>query len=164
MALQQAEEAVLQLNQARARHEQYILRAPTDGIVEIVTVEEGELVETLNPVLQLVVIDPLWIDAAVPTDQTLDLKISDAVQVRIDLPGHNEPVMGKIIHMAEVADAASNTRLVRVEMPNPKLLPAGIQVTLDFDVRASSAPRRELYPTHQGNAEDDTDLKISPGA
>ena len=139
MALQQGREAVLQLNQARSRHEQYILRAPTEGIVEIITVEEGELVETLNPVLQLVVIDPLWIDAAVPTDQTLDLKIDDAVQVRIDLPGHNEPVVGKIIHMAEIADAASNTRLVRVEMPNPKLLPAGTQVTLNFGERADSA-------------------------
>ena len=150
MALQQGEEATLQLNQARARHEQYILRAPTDGIVEIVTVEEGELVETLNPVLQLVVIDPLWIDAAVPTDQTLDLKIGDVVQVRIDLPDHNEPVVGKIIHMAEVADAASNTRLVRVEVPNPKLLPAGAQATLDFDAHANSAAASKTLPNAPG--------------
>lgn len=138
MALQQGEEAVLQLNQARARHEQYILRAPTDGIVDFIAVEEGELVETLSPMLRLVVIDPLWIDAAVPTDQTLDLKTGDAVQVRIDLPGHNEPIVGKIIHLAEVADAASNTRLVRVEVPNPKLLPAGAQATLHFDAPTTS--------------------------
>lgn len=144
MTLQQGEEAILQLNQARSRHEQYILRAPTDGIVDFIAVEEGELVETLSPILRLVVIDPLWIDAAVPTDQTLDLKIGDTVQVRIDLPGHSEPVVGKIIHMAEVADAASNTRLVRVEVPNPKLLPAGAQATLDFDTRTASASATRL--------------------
>jgi len=150
LALQQGEEATLQLNQARSRHEQYLLRAPINGIVEIITVEEGELVETLNPVLQLVVIDPLWIDAAVPTDQTLDLKIGDAAQVRINLLGHNKPIMGKIIHMAEVADAASNTRLVRVEVPNPKLLPAGAQVTLDFDARADATSASTTPPNAPG--------------
>ena len=146
MAQQNGKEAKLQLEQARDRYEEYLLFAPTDGVIDQVIVAEGELVETLKPVVRLVVTDPLWIDVAVPTEDTLNLKLGGPAWVRSYLPGHEEPTIGKIIHMALVADAASNTRLVRVEVPNPHKLPAGGQVTITF-----SKPKPETAiatPTH----------------
>ncbi len=133
MARQTGEETKLQLEQAKSRHEQYLLRAPTDGIVDLLSVEVGELVESLKPVLRQVVIDPLWIDAAVPLSQTLALKTGDPAWVRIDLAGREKTAKGKIVHLALIADAASETRLVRIEMPNPQLTPAGGHVTVWFD-------------------------------
>ena len=44
---------------------------------------------------------------------------------------------GKVIYIAAVADAASNTRTVRVEVPNKALRPAGEHVK----VRFKSPPR-----------------------
>lgn len=132
MAKQTAQEALHQLAQAQSRHEQYLLLAPTGGAVDLIAVEEGELVESLKAVLRLVVIDPLWIDAAVPTEQTLGLKRGDPAWVQSQLGGYDKPVRGTIVHLAQVADAASDTRLVRVEIANPKQIPAGGQVIVSI--------------------------------
>lgn len=138
-AKQLGQENLQQLNQARERHAKYQLRAPTDGMIDRIAVKEGELVENIKPVLQLVVIDPLWIDAPVPTDQTLGLKQGHHAWVTPQLPGYDQAIKGKIIHMAQVADAASDTRLVRVEIENPDLMPAGGQVTVRFNGPTNAA-------------------------
>ena len=141
LAERQKVETVQQLQQAVSRHEQYQLKAPTDGVVDLVNVEVGEMVEQLKPVLKLVVKDPLWVDAAVPVGQTLSLKVGGAAWVKSNLPGHQKPIKGKILHMAEVADAASDTRLVRVEIINEQGLPAGGHVTVLFTEPAAGTGR-----------------------
>ncbi len=139
MAYQQGQEAKHQLQQAQSRHDEYMLHAPITGIVDTVTVSEGELVESLKPILRLVMIDPLWVDANVPTRQTLGLNPGDTAWVRSQLlPKDSAPIRGKIIHLAEVADAASDTRLVRIEMSNAEHLPAGSQVIVTFDASTPS--------------------------
>jgi len=131
---------VYQLVRAKATHERYKLLAPLDGIIEQVAVAKGETVEQLKPVLMLVVTDPLWIDAWLPISQTLQLKTGAPAWVRIKLPDHyDKPAQGRIIHLSQVADAASDRRLVRVEMANPEQLPAGIEVTVSFDQPEGSA-------------------------
>ena len=133
MAHQRQTETYHQLDQARARDEQYTMLAPTDGVIDMVVVEQGEVVEALKPILRLVVTDPLRVDAAVPTDQTMNLKVGQPAWVKSLLLGYDRPVEGTIIHLAEVADAASDTRLVRVEVPNTHNLPAGVHVEVGFD-------------------------------
>jgi len=130
LAQRQREEVLRQLRQAVAKHEQYQLRAPTAGVVDLINVEIGESVEPLKPVLKRVVKDPLWVDASVPLAQTPKLKVGDSAWVQSKLPGHDQPVEGKILHLAEVADAASDTRLVRIEVPNAQGVPAGAHVTV----------------------------------
>ncbi len=145
MAKQTAQETLHQLSQAQSRHSQYELRAPTAGVVDLMSVEKGELVESLKAILRLVVIDPLWIDAAVPTSQTLGLKRDDPAWVWPQLPGYDDAIEGKIVHLAQVADAASDTRLVRVEIRNPKLMPAGGQVTVTFKPPTSGPASAEAH-------------------
>ncbi|MCC6579217.1 MAG: efflux RND transporter periplasmic adaptor subunit [Phycisphaeraceae bacterium] len=129
-AIQDQDEAKRQLAVYRARHENFTLKAPTDGLVEEIIVNPGEMVESLKPVLRLVVTNPLWIDAAVPMQQTVSLKVGDPAWVASIIDGENVMKQGKIIHIAQVADPASDTRLVRVELPNPEHQPAGGQVKL----------------------------------
>ncbi len=132
MAKQRGAEMNHQLHQAEARRDQYLLYAPTAGVVDAVPVAEGELVEALKPILQLVVVDPLWVEAAVTTGDTLQLHPGDPAWVLSKLPGARQPIKGVIIHTAQVADAASDTRLIRIEVPNAEGLPAGGQVRVFF--------------------------------
>ena len=122
------------------------MRAARAGVVEQVTVREGETVEERKPILRMVVTDPLWVDAMVATRQTLGLKLGSPAWVsHKDLIGHEKPIEGQVIHIASVADAASETRLVRVSVPNPDNLPAGAHVTVSFvpPKTLASAQRKE---------------------
>jgi multidrug efflux system membrane fusion protein len=141
MALRQRAETDEQLKQAASRHARYILKAPIDGFVDQLSVAVGENVEANKPVIRLVATETLWIDTAVPTGQTLKLKLGDAAWVKSKLAGYEKPVVGKIIFLASVADAASDTRPVRVEIANSQTLPAGGHVVVYFadpDVKAAS--------------------------
>lgn len=137
-------EVTEQLRQAEAQLALNTLLAPTEGIVDEIAVSDGELVDAGKPVLRLVVTDPLWIDVAVPTARTMTLKKGDAAWVKSKLPGQDKVVQGKVLYLREVADSAADRRLVRVEVPNPDNLPAGIWVKVSFDppaqVSATTSP------------------------
>jgi len=135
LARQRREEALAQLALARIRHEQNTLRAPIAGKVEQVLIASGEMVEALKPILRLVVTDPLRIEAAVPTSTTLGLEPGDRAVVRLVLPEEDEPLAGRVVHIAQVADPASDTRIVRIEAANPRGLPAGCRVLVEFPGR-----------------------------
>lgn len=132
-ARQMLEEARHMLAQAKARHERYILRAPIDGVIDTLVGRPGESIESIKPIVRLVNTDKLYIDAPVPTSQTLALKPGDDAWVKFKILPDAEPVVGKILYLAQVADSASDTRLVRIETPNPHKLPAGGVVTVWFE-------------------------------
>lgn len=111
----------------------YTLKAPIDGIVARVIVSEGETVEQLKPVLRLVSIDPMEVHAPVPTRHTQKLKVGDPAWVIHQLPDLSEPMEGKITLVDPVADSGSDTRRVVIELPNPKRIPPGMQVSVQFE-------------------------------
>jgi RND family efflux transporter MFP subunit len=149
-ARQQLEEARHLLAQAKARHARYELYAPIDGVVDTLVVREGETVESLKPVIRLVNTQKLYIDASVPTSQTLKLKAGDPAWVTFRILEDKPPVQGRILHLAAVADSASDTRIVRIETPNPYELPAGGTVSISFtppvEVVSQDATRQTAQP------------------
>lgn len=152
-------EAQLTLAQAQRRYEALTLSAPIAGVVEQVLVEPGETVEALRPVLRLVATDPLLVEAPAPTAQTLALTPGDSAWVRWRLPGEPRVVEGRIAHIAAVADPASDTRLVRIEAPNPFGLPAGSQVEVwlsrppaDISEPRASAPTPDANQGPEGGS------------
>lgn len=138
--------ALLALQAAKFEHEQYQrtyrqaqsqlqrmqLLSPIVGRVEKTNIESGEAAESLVPVIQVIKIDPLWIDLPVPLEQVRQLTKGNIA--RISFPGTDgvEPAEGIIIHVSGVADAASDTLRVRVEVPNPDGRPAGERVFVRF--------------------------------
>lgn len=121
-------------------HARYTLLAPIDGTIEKIEkdkgseVSTGETIDGGQPVLRLVSVQSLLIDAPVPIVQTLDLKKGNRAWVRSRLQGHNQPVAGRIEHIATISDAASGTKLVRVRVPNEKkYLDAGWHVEVHFN-------------------------------
>ncbi len=104
--------------------------SPINGKVEQIKIETGESVEALAPVIRVVQIDPLWIDVPVPLASVRGVKVGEEVSVFFpDLP--DQAVAGKIIHVASVADAASDTFRIRVEVPNPSRRMAGERVLVE---------------------------------
>jgi RND family efflux transporter MFP subunit len=147
--------AELSLDLARFEHEQAIRKyqeqeirvrnmqipSPIDGSIEKIEVEVGESANTTTEAIQVVQIDPLWIDVPVPLAQAIDLQVGQPAQVAFgaaNVPATSPPApagvvtQGRVIFVAAVADAASGTRRVRVEVPNKAKRPAGEQVLVRF--------------------------------
>jgi RND family efflux transporter MFP subunit len=113
-----------QYDQQRLLIERMRLESPVDGTVEQVLIEEGESVDALEEVVRVVDVDPLWIDAPVPLPRTAGVKPGDEVTVEFTGPGGQHRT-GKVLHVGSVADAASATLRVRIEVDNPTGRPAG---------------------------------------
>lgn len=118
---------------AKSQLKRMRLQAPIAGRVEEVSVEVGESIGPLGEVVRLVQNDPLWIDMPVPTSQVSNLSIGQLVWVAFpgNAGGSGSP-NGRIIDIAAVADAASATLRIRIEVPNPNRRPAGERVTVAF--------------------------------
>lgn len=137
--------------EATIRIEQMKMLCPIDGIVERVLVEPGESADALERIVQVVSIDPLWVDVPVALSVARDLKRgTDNAVVEFESRQADRPVRspGTIAHIAAVADSASGTLTVRVEVPNKASRPAGEHVYVSFSqtkkVAKSTSPRRRV--------------------
>lgn len=114
-----------QYEQQRLLVERMRLQSPVDGTVEDIHVETGESVNALEEVVRVVNINPLRIDAPVPLAMSARLEPGGELIVRFT---DGEERSGRILNIAAVADAASETRRVRIEVDNPAGRPAGEKV------------------------------------
>ncbi len=126
------EEAMLQLDRMT-------IRSPIAGKVERVHVEVGESVDALQDVIRVVNIDPLWIEVPVPLGRARKLAVGDDAGVSAE--GGGARADGTVMHIASVADAASDTLMVRVQAPNPTGRPVGERVRVVFRASTSKKPR-----------------------
>ncbi len=111
--------------------ERMVLKSSIAGKVEQMQLQPGESVDGYVPVIRVVSIDPLWVDAPVPLAMAMALESGQIGQVRYQ-GKEGQVVEGRIIHIAAVADAASETLTVRLEVPNPTGRPAGEYVHVSF--------------------------------
>jgi RND family efflux transporter MFP subunit len=125
-------------DQAKLKHkemglhvERMRLKSPIAGKVGEVLKNVGESVDSRMPVVQVVQIDPLWVDVHVPQERTTGLKQGQSALVRFRGKAATE-ARGRIIYVASQVDAASDTLKVRVEVANPTGRPAGQRVDVRF--------------------------------
>jgi multidrug resistance efflux pump len=121
---------MLKYQEMRARVDRMSLKSPNAGTIDTIEIEEGEAVNALDPILRVVLTDPLWIDVPVPLPQARTFKVGQTAAVAF--PSGNETASGKIIYVSTVADAASSTLRVRIEVPNKKKRPAGEHAQVSF--------------------------------
>ncbi len=125
------EQAARQYEQAKLDIDRMRRISPINGRVEEIAIEKGETADALEKVIRIVQIDPLWIDVPAPVEFAGRLRTGDVAHVLFpDAP--DQPLQGKVIDVAGVADAASGTLNVRVELPNPASRPAGQTVRVVF--------------------------------
>lgn len=139
--------AELRLQAAQANLAEYTIRAPAPGVVERIEVEPGEPVTALEPIVRLVRTDPLRVNAATPTAQTLALEPGDPAWVGFDVADQLDWRQSVIVSIARVAEAGSETRTVRIETPNADDLPAGARVLVRFDDPQPHDARHRAKPT-----------------
>lgn len=121
----------LELVRARAQLKQKIVRSTIDGFVSQVYREAGEYVED-QPILQVVQIDPLLVEAIVP--MTLFGRIQAGMEAEVAPEiGAGRIYPARVTVVDRIGDAASGTFGVRLELPNPDYqLPAGIKCGVRF--------------------------------
>ncbi len=106
------------------------LDSPIDGVVHSLDLGVGEVVDPQKPAMVLVKNDPLHVEIHLATWQAARLKVGETMRVKyVD---DQEWQSAAIIFMAPVADAASDTRLVRMELPNASHKPSGLQVMVQL--------------------------------
>jgi len=115
----------------KAQVDRMRMTSPISGKVEMLAIHAGESAEAQSPVIRVVNVDPLWVDVYVPVEQAATLKLGQAGRVAFD-PYGAPAADGHIIYTASVAEAASGTLLVRLEVPNPSGQPAGERVYVSF--------------------------------
>jgi multidrug resistance efflux pump len=113
-----------------AQRERMYLYAPCDGYVEDVLVERGMAVDRNVPAMRLVSTDPLLVDLTLAVDKAMLVKEGECVEVF--LPGSDAALQGTVAQVAKIAVLSSRTLRVRVHVPNPQRIPAGLMVTVRF--------------------------------
>jgi multidrug resistance efflux pump len=113
------------------------LNSPIDGIVETIDVSVGEVTDPQKPVMTVVKNDPLWVEFFLPTAQSSKLKVGQQLEVRYaDQP---QWAPAKVIYKAPVADVASNTQKMRLEVANSNGTDAGLQVVVRLPANVGPA-------------------------
>lgn len=121
----------LELDRSKALLEQKNIRATVSGFVAKIHKFSGEYVED-QPIVQLVNLDPLFVEAIVP--MKLFGKITDGMlgQVAPETIG-GEKHLAEVVAVDRMGDVASGTFGVRLKLDNPNFaIPGGIKCGLRF--------------------------------
>lgn len=109
---------VLEAADAKLRLEQRTVRSPIDGIVSRTLHARGQTIEKLDPVVELIDLDPLWIEFDCPLKD--DASFVPGARVRVRRASKPEDARDAVVvHASRQADPSSGTFRVRLAMDNP---------------------------------------------
>jgi len=117
------------------------LKSPINGYVETIDAKVGEVTDPQKPVMTVVQNNPLHVEFYLPTPQSNKLKVKQDLEVRYATDQQWMPA--KVIYKSPVADAASDTQKIRLEMANTDDRDTGLQVMVRlpaFVVSNEAAP------------------------
>ena len=128
MATQKREIAAAQAATEQAKIDLKQIKSPIDGLVERLDTHVGEVAtnQADRPAFRVVRNDPLWVDAHLPAAAASRLKKDETVQVRY--VAEDKWMDAKVLHLQPKVRPGSQTRMVRLELPNPEERPAGLEV------------------------------------
>ncbi len=115
------------------------LTSKISGVVAQKFLDEGDVSDPQNPVLHIIQIDPIWVEAQVPTAKARKLKIGDPAYVTLTDDNDHHLPGGKVLLVPPMANSANETIMVRIEIPNPEKLQPGDNVTVKFTGDAGEA-------------------------
>ena len=121
-------------NEQRELLDRHKLLAPFDGVIRAKHTEEGEWVETGDPVFELVEITGLRMDVQAPQEIYPTLEQKPAAKVILDVHP-DQPLEARVATVVPVKDAITRTFLVRMEIDDPQKLAApGMSAVARFDI------------------------------
>jgi len=136
LQLQQAKEnqklAVLEAKRAKTLLDRRLTSSPVSGVVVQLLKFPGEYVEG-EPVLQLAQLDPLRVEVILPVALFGKLQPGHKAMIAPELPLQEGPLEATVTIVDKVADVASGTFGVQLELPNPEhRLPSGLKCDVVF--------------------------------
>jgi len=120
------EKAKLDAEKQRIKVDQMTIRSAYDGRVESIDVEVGDSTDPQKPLMSIAQNDPLKVEFYLPIAQAKRLKMGAQVQVRYT--DEEQWIPAAVTYKAPIADAASDTQKIGLEMKNADGHDAGIQV------------------------------------
>ncbi len=143
--------AAAELARAQASADRLRLKTPFAGIVDTLSVELGEWVQTGAPVATILSLDPILVKAEVSEVDLSSVAAGSTAKVRLV---NGTEMDGTVRLVAREASAQTRTFPVEIALPNPDLtLPSGMtaEVSLFADpVRAVVVPRSVITLAEDG--------------
>lgn len=135
LALLRRETAIKEYALQQALLNDHTLRAPFAGFVGRRLVDVGASVDELEPILELVQLDPLLVTVDLPLATAIELKTGAKTWVwPVEIS--DDPRIGSIQSVSKVADGASQRMRVRIVVPNSDgRWPAGMKVHVSTGMR-----------------------------
>ena len=92
--------------------------APFAGVVDSVSVANGEIVDPATPIFTVSDLSTVWVQADVAERDLGAVKVGDAVEVRVSaFPGR--VFAGRVTYIPDQIESATGMAKVRCEVPNP---------------------------------------------
>jgi RND family efflux transporter MFP subunit len=128
LAVQKRAIAAAQAATEQAKIDLKKIKAPFDGVISKLDTHVGEVATNAadKPAFRVVRNDPLWVDAHLPAAITARLKKGQQLQVRY--VADDKWLTAEVLYLQPVVRAGSQTRMVRLQLPNPEDRPAGLEV------------------------------------
>ena len=124
------------LQQAQSAEDRLLLKAPFSGVVDAVSVELGEWVQTGAPIATILSLDPIVVKAEVSERDVAFVAVGSTALVRLV---NGVEMQGTIRHVAKQASVGTRTFVVDVALPNPgRKIGAGM--TAEVRLYAPSVP------------------------
>jgi hypothetical protein len=136
----------LEVEQAEANLERHIIRSPIDAVIADRYLMPGEFIQE-KPILKLAQLDPLRIEVVSPVHNFGRIKTGMHAQISTEF-GAFENLVGEVVLVDKVIDAASGTFGVRLELQNQdNSVPGGIKCKVRF-FTAEEEARYTKYRPH----------------
>ena len=128
LAKQKRQVAAAQAATEQAKIDLKQIKAPFDGVVAKLDTHVGEVAtnQADKPAFKVVRNDPLWVDAHLPAAVTARLKKGQSLQVRY--VAEDKWIQAEVLYLSPAVRPGSQTRMVRLQLPNPDERPAGLEV------------------------------------
>lgn len=132
--------ATLRCKQAEAELKAFQITAPFAGIVTRVHRRLGEAVRQGDPVVEIVATEVLRVEGYLPIRSAWQVKVGDAAQVRVDVPGEDLPIEAQVFP----------GQVVFID-PKSQPVDGGVRVYVEVDnsqglLRAGAAARMTIAP------------------
>ena len=114
-----SDDAIARLTNEAAISATLTVNAPQAASVVEIAVSPGQRMEQSAPLVKLAWLSPLWVEIAIPATNIGAIKIG----AKVEIDGY--PTPGRVILVSETTDAATQTILVRAEIPNNGELHSG---------------------------------------
>ena len=130
-----SDDAISKLTNEAAINATLSVLAPRSATVVDIMVSPGQRVEQTASLIKLAKLSPLWVEIAIPASNIRAIRAG----AKVEVDGYSTP--GQVVLVSETADAATQTILVRAEVPNTGELRPGqtAQARIGFASSTESA-------------------------